>query len=139
MFFFRTVLRQSHRVSEATATSSPIQLLPTRTQPSKSKTWVPLRHTIPSSLQCHGACKAWLKWRGPLPMARNLGRRSVQGTAVFVYRYRRGKRLVMRFWVRQRVEPPVVRWSKLRSITFPPRKVVVTEKEGAGRGNGIQM
>ncbi|KAF8448658.1 hypothetical protein L210DRAFT_2617569 [Boletus edulis BED1] len=101
---------QRHRISDANATSSPAQALKAHAQPSK---W----HT-----RC-GAHKAWLKWRGPLPRTNTLRRRHLRGSAVFAQRCRHGRRLVTRFWLRQRVDPHVIRWLKLCSIALHPPRI----------------
>ncbi|KAN0081204.1 hypothetical protein V8E55_008828 [Tylopilus felleus] len=111
----RTVLslrRQSHRILEANAASGSTLSPQARTRLSRRNIWVPLRHTVRCALPYHGTHKAWLKWRGPLPMKENLGRRFIRGSAVFAYRCRYGRHLVTRFWVRQRIEPHLVRWSR---------------------------
>jgi len=135
----RRVPKQTQGISEANATSSSTQLLQARTtQPPKHNPWVPvaLRHTPHHSLLYHEAHKTWLKWRGPLPMMKRLRRRSVRGSAVFAHRYKHGGRLVTCFWVRQRVELHVVRWSKLGSVALPSQRMV-TERAGA-RGDWIR-
>jgi hypothetical protein len=137
--FFWRVPKQTQGISEANATSSSTQLLQARTtQPPKHNPWVPvaLRHTPHHSLLYHEAHKTWLKWRGPLPMMKRLRRRSVRGSAVFAHRYKHGGRLVTCFWVRQRVELHVVRWSKLGSVALPSQRMV-TERAGA-RGDWIR-
>lgn len=131
------ILRQQHGVSDMNTASSPTRLLQARMQLPRRKTGQPalLRHMLPNSLQHRGVEKAWFKWRGPLPMTMNFGHRSVRGNTVFVHRYRYGTRLVAHFWLRQGVEPHVVRWSKLGSIT-PPRRMV-SERAGKRGGAGF--
>ncbi|KAI9460014.1 hypothetical protein HD554DRAFT_2135398 [Boletus coccyginus] len=120
--------RQRHEIPEASATPSPTRLLQARRQPTKCKTrvLVSLRHMLPPRRGTH---RGWLKWRGALPVAMNSRRHSVRGSAVFAHRCRQGRRLVMHFWVQQRVERHVAGWSRLGSITLTPRQRL-TEKGG---------
>ena len=122
VIFFSRALREGDRILGVDATSSITRLPQARTQPSKCKIWIPIaaRHTKPYS-PLHRAHKAWFKWRGPLPIMKSSQRHSLRGSTIFALRYRRHRRLVTRFWLRQRGELHTVRWSGLRTVTFPRR------------------